>query len=116
MVREGSRRVLRSQPRRGGVGVLGPGTVRAREARPLRRTSTPAGGAEEDPLDDEERAAYEVAMTENQPIRAVLDNLKRAGSHPGSMSNRRKCELGERLRAAAGPRDNRFLEDLEEPL
>lgn len=35
-------------------------------------------------------------------LRAVLDDLKGAGSHPGSMSNRRKCELGERLRAATG--------------
>ena len=32
----------------------------------------------------------------------MLDDLKGAGSHPGSMSNRRKCELGERLRAATG--------------
>lgn len=39
---------------------------------------------------------------ENLLLRAVLDDLKGAGSHPGSMSNRRKCELGERLRAATG--------------
>ena len=55
-----------------------------------------------DPLDEAERAAYEAAMTENMLLRAVLDDLKGAGSHPGSMSNRRKCELGERLRAATG--------------
>ena len=54
------------------------------------------------PVNDEERAAYEAAMTENMLLRAVLDDLKGAGSHPGSMSNRRKCELGERLRAATG--------------
>ena len=56
------------------------------------------GGA----LDDAEREAYEAAMTENMLLRAVLDDLKGAGSHPASMSNRRKCELGERLRAATG--------------
>lgn len=49
-----------------------------------------------------ERAAYEAAMTENMLLRAVLDDLKGGGSHPGSMSNRRKCELGERLRAETG--------------
>lgn len=58
--------------------------------------------AKEEPLNEAERAAYEAAMTENQLLRAVLDDLKGAGSHPGSMSNRRKCELGERLRAATG--------------
>ena len=56
------------------------------------------GGA----LDDAGRAAYEAAMTENMLLRAVLDDLKGEGSRPGSMSNRRKCELGERLRAATG--------------
>lgn len=50
----------------------------------------------------EEREAYEQAMRENMLLRAVLDDLKGAGSPPGSMSNRRKCELGERLRAATG--------------
>ena len=53
-------------------------------------------------MNDAERAAYEAAMTENQLLRAVLDDLKGGGSHPGSMSNRRKCELGERLRAETG--------------
>ena len=41
-------------------------------------------------------------MTENMLLRAVLDDLK-AGSHPASMSNRRKCELGERF--ARGDRE-----------
>lgn len=50
----------------------------------------------------EERAAYEAAMTGNMLLKAVLDDLKEEGSRPGSMSNRRKCELGERLRAATG--------------
>ena len=57
---------------------------------------------EEDPLNAEERAAYEAAMTENTLLRAVLDDLKGEGSRPGSMSNARKCELGKRLRAATG--------------
>ena len=46
------------------------------------------------------RAACEAAMNENMLLMAVLNDLKGAGSHPGSISNRRKCELGERLRAA----------------
>lgn len=54
------------------------------------------------PLDEAERAAYEAAMTENMLLRAVLDDLKGAGSRPVSMSNRRKRELGERSRAATG--------------
>ena len=58
--------------------------------------------AEEAALEEPDRAAYEAAMTENMLLRAVLDDLKGAGSHPGSISNRRKCELGERLRAATG--------------
>ena len=62
----------------------------------------PRGVREEGPVNESERAAYEAAMTENMLLRAVLDDLKGEGSHPGSMSNRRKCELGERLRAATG--------------
>lgn len=50
----------------------------------------------------EERAAYEAAMTENQLLRAVLDDLKAEGCAPASMSNARKTALGERLRAATG--------------
>ena len=65
-------------------------------------TMVPRTRREEAPVDDAERAAYEAAMTENQLLRAVLDDLKGGGSRPGSMSNRRKCELGERLRAATG--------------
>ena len=65
-------------------------------------TMVPRTRREEAPVDDAERAAYEAAMTENQLLRAVLDDLKGEGSHPGSMSNRRKCELGERLRAETG--------------
>ena len=62
------------------------------------RLPSGTGGA----LDAAERAAYEAAMTENMLLRAVLDDLKAAGSHPLSISNRRKCELGERLREATG--------------
>lgn len=57
---------------------------------------------EEAPLDDSERAAYEAAMTENMLLRAVLDDLKAGGCAAPSISNRRKAELGERLRAATG--------------
>ena len=53
--------------------------------------------AEEGPL-----AGMTPEQVENLLLRAVLDDLKGGGSHPGSMSNRRKCELGERLRAATG--------------
>lgn len=62
----------------------------------------PAKARKEAPVNGSERAAFEAAMTENMLLRAVLDDLKEAGSHPGSISNRRKCELGERLRAATG--------------
>lgn len=72
----------------------------ARPPRAAARMAPPE--AEEEPLDDAERAAYEAAMNENMLLRAVLDDLKGAGSHPASISNRRKCELGERLRAATG--------------
>ena len=54
------------------------------------------------PLTDDERAAYEAAMTENQLLRAVLDDLKAEGSDPRSISNRRKVECGERLRRETG--------------
>ena len=76
---------------RAGGRIRGDGTVRGRAAR-----------GEEAPLDDSERAAYEAAMTENMLLRAVLDDLKGEGSDPRSISNRRKTELGERLRAATG--------------
>lgn len=92
---------------RGTVGYWARGRLphgrRAPSARPPRRRARMAPpDAKEEPLNEAERAAYEAAMTENQLLRAVLDDLKGAGSHPGSMSNRRKCELGERLRAATG--------------
>ena len=70
-----------------------------------RRAGRIGGGRtrrEEAPLDDSERAAYEAAMTENMLLRAVLDDLKAAGSDPRSISRRRRVELGERLRAATG--------------
>ncbi|WP_417177337.1 hypothetical protein, partial [Adlercreutzia sp.] len=84
---------------RGTVGYWARGRLphgrRAPSARPPRRRARMAPpDAKEEPLNEAERAAYEAAMTENQLLRAVLDDLKGAGSHPGSMSNRRKCELG----------------------
>lgn len=49
-----------------------------------------------------ERAAYEAAMEENVLLKAVLDDLKAAGSAPATTSRRRCVELGERLRAETG--------------
>lgn len=57
---------------------------------------------EEDPVDESEREAYEAAMAENMLLGAVLADLKAAGWAPASISNGRKAELGERLRAATG--------------
>lgn len=82
------RRVLRRQSQRG------EGAAARLPRRPARVAPS---DAKEEPLNEAERAAYEAAMNENMLLRAVLDDLKGAGSHPGSMSNRRKCELGERL-------------------
>ena len=65
-------------------------------------TMVPRTRREEAPVNDAERAAYEAAMTENQLLRAVLDDLKAEGCAPASMSNARKAALGERLRAATG--------------
>ena len=53
-------------------------------------------------MDAAEREAFEAAMVENQLLRAVLADLKAGGSSPDSISNRRKTELGERLREATG--------------
>lgn len=58
--------------------------------------------AMEVPVDASEREAFEAAMVENQLLRAVLADLKAGGSSPDSISNRRKTELGERLREATG--------------
>ena len=44
----------------------------------------------------------EPAQIENILLRAVLADLKAGGWEPGSISNRSKCELGERLRLATG--------------
>lgn len=53
-------------------------------------------------LNAEERAACDAAMEENVLLKAVLDDLKAAGSVPASTSRRRCVELGERLRAETG--------------
>ena len=63
---------------------------------PARRI--PEGAA----VDAQEREAFEAAMVENQLLRAVLADLKAGGFSPDSISNRRKTELGERLREATG--------------
>ena len=47
-------------------------------------------------------AGLEPAQIENVLLRAVLADLKAGGWEPGSISNRSKCELGERLRLATG--------------
>ena len=84
----------------------GPGTRWASGRLPRGRargaTMVPRTRREEAPVDDAERAAYEAAMTENQLLGAVLDDLKAEGCAPASMSNARKAALGERLRAATG--------------
>ncbi len=47
-------------------------------------------------------AGLEPSQIENLLLRAVLADLKAGGWAPGSISNRSKCELGERLRMATG--------------
>ena len=47
-------------------------------------------------------AGLEPSQIENLLLRAVLDDLKAGGWDPASISNRSKCELGERLRLATG--------------
>lgn len=66
-----------------------------------RAESMAAKGAYEPPASGP-LAGLEPAQIENLLLRAVLDDLKGGGSHPASMSNRSKCELGERLRRATG--------------
>lgn len=77
-----------------------PRKAAARRRDTIHPKSAPRGT--ETPLDSDERAAYDAAMEENILLRAVLADLKAGGSRPGSMSNRRKCELGERLRRETG--------------
>lgn len=47
-------------------------------------------------------AGLEPSQIENLLLRAVLADLKVAGWAPDSISNKSKCELGERLRMATG--------------
>ena len=65
-------------------------------------TMVPSGLPEGAAVDAQEREAFEAAMVENQLLRAVLADLKAGGFSPDSISNRRKTELGERLREATG--------------
>ena len=78
-----------------------PGRSSAKPPRQPARMASPEH-EEVSPVDDDERAAYEAAMLENQLLRAVLADLKAGGWDPASISNRRKTELGERLREATG--------------
>ncbi len=71
-------------------------------APPRGRIAPLPGEGGEGAVTDEERAAYEAAMTENQLLRAVLDDLKGEGCAPRSISNRRKAGFGERLRRETG--------------
>ena len=71
-------------------------------APPRGRMAPLPGEGGEGAVTDDERAAYEAAMTENQLLRAVLDDLKGEGCAPRSISNRRKAEFGERLRRETG--------------
>lgn len=63
-------------------------------------------GAEMDDLYEPPRsgplAGLEPSQIENLLLRAVLADLKAEGWAPDSISNRSKCELGERLRMATG--------------
>ena len=80
-----------------------PHSFTGRPAAPLARiVPEPAPRRTETPLDRDERVAYDAAMEENVPLRAVLADLKAEGCAPASMSNARKCALGERLRRETG--------------
>ena len=64
-------------------------------------------------------AGLDPAQVENLLLRAVLADLKAGGWDPASISNRSKCELGERLRLATGlplRSITGFFEDIEELL
>jgi len=70
-------------------------------------TRPPSGGKEVLPVATKkeappELAALDAAELENACLRAVLDDLKAGGWDLDSISNRRKAELGERLRRETG--------------
>lgn len=86
-----------------------------RDAPPARMARTTAPAREEAPMfaSDSEKRLYEPpkrgplsglepSQIENLLLRAVLADLKAEGWDPASISNRSKCELGERLRRATG--------------
>ena len=73
-----------------------------REAEARARAESERRSAVRRRLDGDERAAYDAAMEENVLLRAVLADLKAEGCAPASMSNARKCALGERLRRETG--------------
>ena len=85
------------------------------QARPARMVPSERRreGAPMQPPSDSERLLYEPPASgplsgltpdqiENLLLRAVLADLKAGGWDPASISNRSKCELGERLRRATG--------------
>ncbi len=84
-------------PRSYGWAAVGPANIgtgrKARRARPK---------VPEVPLNESERAAFDAAMEESILLKAVLDDLKAAGSAPDTTSRRRCVELGERLRRETG--------------
>lgn len=93
--------------------VTGCASLRGGRARTGAGRTEEAAMARSDEAEDRCAGLYDAPATgplsglspdqvENRLLRAVLDDLKEEGSRPGSMSNRRKCELGERLRAATG--------------
>ena len=73
---------------------------------PLRPRPLDDGGKEEATMARREVppevAALSEAELENACLRAVLADLKAGGWDPGSISNRKKAELGERLRLETG--------------
>ena len=91
---------LRLQGRRGRILPTG-------EAKPAPKEDAAMGPSEREkgtyePPSSGPLAGLEPAQIENLLLRAVLADLKAGGWDPASISNRSKCELGERLRRATG--------------
>lgn len=94
------------EPRRARIDGAGAGARRA-DVGEIRGLYEPAGDG---PL-----SGMDPAQIENLLLRAVLDDLKAAGSHPLSTSMRSRCELGERLRRATGLPTSAITRFLEIP-
>ena len=67
-----------------------------------RKAARMSTGGLHDPPATGPLAGLEPAQIENLLLRAVLADLKAGGWDPASISNRSKCELGERLRRETG--------------